>query len=74
MKGKLTYMALIEKDVEIPDKIIEISEKSWYERTKEEDERLRTFSKTVWDTIENSFNYIGIYYTKDGQNWTFEEY
>lgn len=73
MTGKIVYMAIVEKDVKIPDEIIEISEKSWYDRTEEEDKRLRVFSKNAWDTIENYFNCIGIYYSKDGKNWTLEE-
>lgn len=74
MKGKLVYMTIVEKDVEIPDKIVEISKKSWYDRTEEEEKRLRTFSKDAWGTIEKYFNSIGIYYMKDGQYWTLDEY
>lgn len=72
MKGKLTYMTIVEKDVEIPDKIIEISKKSWDERTEEEEKRLKTFSKNAWGTIESYFHSIGIYYMQDGKNWTLD--
>lgn len=72
MKGKLVYMTIVEKDVEIPDRIVEISKKSWYDRTEEEEKRLRTFSKDAWGTIEKYFNSIGIYYMQDGKNWTLD--
>ena len=36
MKGKIRYFAKIEKEIEIPDRLIELNEKDW-DRTEEED-------------------------------------
>lgn len=74
MKGKIAYMAVVEKEIEIPDEVIEISKKSWFNWTDEEDEKMRTFSDNAWDTIEDSFDRVGIYYQEDGKDWIIEEY
>ena len=74
MKGTIAYMAVVEKEIEIPDEVIEISKKSWFNWTEEEDEKIRTFSKNTWDSIENSLDRVGIYYQEDGKNWILEEY
>ena len=74
MKGKITYMAVVEKEIEIPDEVIEISKKSWFDWTDEEDEKMRTFSENAWDSIEDNFDRIGIYYEEDSKDWVLEEY
>lgn len=74
MKGKIAYMAVVEKEIEIPDEVIEISKKSWFDWTDEEDEKMRTFSDDAWDAIEDSFDRVGIYYEEDGKDWILEEY
>ena len=74
MKGTIAYMAVVEKEIEIPNEVIEISKKSWFNWTEEEDEKIRTFSKNTWDSIENSLDRVGIYYQEDGKNWILEEY
>ena len=74
MKGKIAYLAVIEKEIEIPDEVIEISKKSWFNWTEEEDEKMRTFSNNAWDSIEDSFDRVGIYYEEDGKDWVLEEY
>lgn len=74
MKGTIAYMAIVEKEIEIPDEVIEISKKSWFNWTEEEDEKIRTFSENTWDSIENSLDRVGIYYQENGKNWILEEY
>lgn len=74
MKGKIAYMAVVEKEIEIPDEVIEISKKSWFDWTDEEDEKMRTFSENAWDAIEDSYDRVGIYYQEDGKDWIIEEY
>lgn len=74
MKGKIAYMAVVEKEIEIPDEVIEISKKSWFDWTDEEDEKMRTFSENAWDAIGDSYDRVGIYYQEDGKDWIIEEY
>ena len=74
MKGKIAYMAIIEKEIEIPDEVVKISKKSWFDWTEEEDDKMRTFSENTWDSIEDSIDRVGIYYEEDGKNWVLEEY
>ena len=74
MKGKIAYTVMIEKEIEIPDEIVEISKKSWFDVTEEEDEKMKIFSKNVWNSVENSYDCIGIYYEENGKNWVIEEY
>ncbi len=74
MKGKITYMAVVEKEIEIPDEVIEISKKSWFDWTEEEDEKMRTFSDNAWNSIEDNYDRVGIYYEEDGKDWVLEEY
>ena len=74
MKGKIAYTAVIEKEIEIPDEIVEISEKSWFNWTEEEDEKMRIFSENAWNSIEDDYDRIGIYYEKDGEDYILEDY
>lgn len=74
MKGKIAYLAVVEKEIEIPDEVVEISKKSWFNWTEEEDEKMRTFSDNAWNSIEDSFDRVGIYYEEDGKDWVLEEY
>ena len=73
MKGKIIYTAVVEKEIEIPDEIIEIQERSWWSWTSEEEKKVENFSNAAWSGIEFS-NRIGIYYEEDGQLWAVEEY
>ena len=74
MKGKIAYLAVVEKEIEIPNEVIEISKKSWVDWTDEEDEKLRVFSENAWNSIENSSDRIGIYYQENGKEWILEQY
>lgn len=74
MKGKIAYTAVIEKEIEIPDEIIKISKKSWRDWTEEEDEKMRVFSENAWDSIEDDYDCIGIYYEENGEDCVLENF
>ena len=74
MKGKIAYLAVVEKEIEIPDEIVEISKKSWPNWTDEEEEKMELFSKNAWDSIEDDYDRIGIYYEEDGEDWILEHF
>ena len=74
MKGTIAYMAVVEKEIEIPDEVIEISKKSWFDWTEEEDEKMKIFSENAWNSIGDNYDRVGIYYQKDGKDWILEEY
>lgn len=74
MKGKLVYTTVVEKEIEIPDEIIKISEKSIFDWTEEEDKKMGTFSENVWNSIEDNYDRVGIYYEEDGEDWILEQY
>ena len=74
MKGKIAYTAVVEKEIEIPDEIVEISKKSWFDWTEEEDEKMRIFSESAWDSIEDDYDRIGICYEENGKEWVLEDY
>ena len=73
MKGKVVYTAVVEKEIEIPDEIIEISNRSWWDWTDAEEKKVENFSNAAWSGIKYS-DRIGIYYEEDGQLWGVEEY
>lgn len=74
MKGKIAYTAVIEKEIEIPDEIVEISKKSWFDWTEEEDKKMSNFSEQAWDSIEGDYDRIGICYEENGEEWILEEF
>lgn len=74
MKGKIAYLTIVEKEIEIPDEIVNISKKSWCDLTEEEDEKLQVFSESAWDSTENNFDRIGIYYEENGKEYIIEQY
>lgn len=74
MKGKLVYTAVIEKEIEIPDEVVKISKKSWFDWTEEEDDKMRTFSENTWDSIGDNYDRIGIYYEENDKDLVLEEY
>lgn len=74
MRGKIAYTAVIEKEIEIPDEIVKISKKPWRDWTEEEDEKMRVFSENTWDSIEDDYDRIGIYYEENGEDWIVEKF
>lgn len=74
MKGKIAYTTVVEKEIEIPDEIVEISKKSWRDWTEEEDEKMENFSAQAWDSIEGDYDRIGIYYEENGEDWMLEQF
>ena len=53
MKGKIVYLTVVEKEIEIPDEVVEISKKSWVDWTDEEDEKLRVFSENLYRKVSD---------------------
>lgn len=74
MKGKITYMAIVEKEIEIPDEVVKISKKFSHNWTEEEDEKMRFFSENVWNSIEDVFERISIYYEENNKDYIIEQY
>ena len=76
MKGKIAYLAVVEKEIEIPDEIVKIVQKPWFDwRTEEDDEKMSAFSEKAWESVgEDCLDRCGIYYKKDGDWWVLEEY
>lgn len=51
MKGKIRYFAKIEKEIEIPNRLIELNEKDWG-RTEEEDAERDALIDALLDSVE----------------------
>ena len=51
MKGKIVYIAEVEKEVEIPDEFIKLKNKKWRDLTEEDDERIDKLSESIWGDI-----------------------
>jgi hypothetical protein len=49
MKGKIVYLAEVEKEVEIPDEFIKLKNKKW--RDLIDDERIDELSESIWGGI-----------------------
>lgn len=60
MKGKIVYSLLVEREVEIPDELIELKKKNWWDLTYEDDERIDELSDSVWKGIPRCDRY-GMY-------------
>lgn len=73
MKGKIVYTATIEKEIEIPDEIIKIVNKKFWDRSSEEDVALEDFTESIWESVDY-LERCGMYYEKDGRDWVIEEY
>ena len=69
MKGKIVYIAEVEKEVEIPDEFIKLKNKEWRDLTEEDDERIDKLSESIWGDIPFE-NRRGMYYG----HAAFEEY
>ena len=75
MKGKIVYTTVVEKEIEIPDEVIAIHNKSWWDWTDEEDSIIDNFTNSIWGTVkEEDFQPIGVYYEEDGEEWTLAQY
>lgn len=51
MKGKIKYFAKVEKEIEIPDRLIELTEKDW-DRTEEEDAERDALIDALLDSVK----------------------
>jgi len=74
MKGKIVYTATIEKEIEIPDEMIKIADKEFWNRSSEEDAILEDFTESIWESVDY-LDRIGMYYEQDNRDcWIIEEY
>lgn len=73
-KGKIVYTQVVNKEIEIPDEIIEISEKSWWDMTDAEYNKMCQFYEDMWKQQSDVCDRCGIYYEENGQDWVLEEY
>lgn len=53
MKGKIKYFAKVEKEIEIPDRLIELNEKDW-DRTEEEDAERDALIDALLNSVEKN--------------------
>lgn len=60
MKGKIVYSVVVEKEVEVPDELIALTEKDWDDLTDKEYKRIDELSDSVWGEIPQSDRY-GMY-------------
>ena len=60
MKGKIVYSVLVEKEIDIPDELIALKQKKWYDLTYEDDKRIEELSDSVWEKIPRCDRY-GMY-------------
>lgn len=75
MKGKLVYTTVVEKEIEIPDEIITIHEKSWWDWTDEESDTIDNFTDSIWSTVEEKdFQPVGVYYGENGEDYVLAQY
>ena len=75
MKGKLVYTTVVEKEIEIPNEIIAIHEKSWWDWTDEESDTIDNFTDSIWSTVEEKdFQPVGVYYGEDGKDYVLAQY
>lgn len=77
MKGKVIYTQMVEKEIEIPDEIIGIHDKSFWDWTDEEESKMRNFCKSTWESFIEEKNFCdkyGIYYEENGEEWALDEY
>ena len=75
MKGKLVYTTVVEKEIEIPDEVIDALDKTattWDSNDKWA--LIDEFSAKAWASVDNVENRLAIEFKRDGKWWAFEEY
>ena len=74
MKGKLVYTAVIEKEIEIPDEVIDALDKIATSWDLDANAMIDKFSADAWASVDNVENRLSIQFEQDGEWWAFEEY
>lgn len=74
MKGKLVYTAVIEKEIEIPDEVIDALDTIATSWDSDANALMDKFSADAWASVDNVENRLSIQFEQDGEWWAFEEY
>ena len=74
MKGKLTYTTIVEKEIEIPDEVIDALDKVATTWDHDAYALMDEFSAKAWANVDNVENRLSIEFEQDGHWWPFEEY
>lgn len=74
MKGKLIYTAVIEKEIEIPDEVIDALDTIATSWDPDANALIDKFSADAWASVDNVENRLSIQFEQDGEWWAFEEY
>lgn len=74
MKGKLVYTTVVEKEIEIPDEVIDALDKVTTSWDPNAYALMDKFSADAWASVDDVENRLSIEFEQDGEWWAFEEY
>lgn len=74
MKGKLVYTTVVEKEIEIPNEVIDAYDKALTTWDPAIYNLMDKFSTDAWASVDNVENRLSIQFEQDGEWWAFEEY
>lgn len=74
MKGKLVYTTVVEKEIEIPDEVIDALDTVLTTYDHDAYAIMDEFSAKAWASVDNVENRLSIEFEQDGHWWPFEEY
>ena len=74
MKGKLVYTTIVEKEIEIPDEVIDALDTVLTTYDHDAYAVMDEFSAKAWASVDNVENRLSIEFKQDGHWWPFEEY
>lgn len=74
MKGKLVYTTIVEKEIEIPDEVIDALDTVLTTYDHDAYAVMDEFSAKAWASVDNVENRLSIEFEQDGHWWPFEEY
>lgn len=74
MKGKLVYTTIVEKEIEIPDEVIDALDTVLTTYDHDAYAIMDEFSAKAWASVDNVENRLSIEFEQDGHWWPFEEY
>ena len=74
MKGKLVYTTIVEKEIEIPDEVIDALDTVLTTYDHDAYAIMDEFSAKAWASVDNVENRLSIEFEQDGHWGPFEEY
>ena len=74
MKGKLVYTTIVEKEIEIPDEVIDALDTVATTYDNDAYTVMDEFSAKAWANADGVVNRLSIEFEQDGKWWTFEQY